>query len=107
MDLFIEEEVIEVDQLRKIMEVIDVDQLKETNNGSLSWALPHSGLKLNEIKLNKSILEKKGSLKALYLRTYCDRVAIFLYYQARLFLWKWGRVPVWGGVGGWGGGVKS
>jgi|OM-RGC.v1.039770793 hypothetical protein len=36
VDLFIEEEVIEVDQLRKIMEVIDVDQLKETNNGSLS-----------------------------------------------------------------------
>ena len=37
--------------------VNDVDQLEETNNGSLSWALPHSGLKLNEMKLNKSILD--------------------------------------------------
>ena len=30
---------------RKIMEVIEVDQLEDTNNERLSWAMPHSGLK--------------------------------------------------------------
>ena len=30
---------------RKIMEVIEVDQLKDTNNERLRWAMPHSGLK--------------------------------------------------------------
>ena len=30
---------------RKIMEVIEVDQLEDTNNKRLSWALPHSGPK--------------------------------------------------------------
>ena len=30
---------------RKIMEVIEVDQLEDTNNEKLSWAMPHSGLK--------------------------------------------------------------
>ena len=34
VDPFIKEEVIEVDQLkRQIMEVIEVDHIKETNNG--------------------------------------------------------------------------
>ena len=73
---------------RQIEDVIQVDQLKETNNGSLSWALPHSGLNLNETKLNKSILEKKWSLKALYLRTYCDRVVIFFCSLAHICLGK-------------------
>ena len=31
-------------------EVIEVDQLKETNNGRLSWAMPHSGLKKINVK---------------------------------------------------------
>ena len=30
---------------RKIMEVIEVDQLEDTNNKRLSWAMPHSGIK--------------------------------------------------------------
>ena len=30
---------------RIIMEVIEVDQLEDTNNGKLSWAMSHSGLK--------------------------------------------------------------
>ena len=30
---------------RKLMEVIEVDQLGDTNNERLSWAMPHSGLK--------------------------------------------------------------
>ena len=30
---------------RKIMEVIEVDQLEDTNNERLRWAMPHSGLK--------------------------------------------------------------
>ena len=30
---------------RKIREVIEVDQLEDTNNERLSWAMPHSGLK--------------------------------------------------------------
>ena len=29
----------------KIMEVIEVDQLEDTNNERLRWAMPHSGLK--------------------------------------------------------------
>ena len=35
---------------RQMMEAIEVDQLKETNNGRLSWAMPHSGLKKNNVK---------------------------------------------------------
>ena len=34
------------------MEAIEVDQLAETNNETLSSAMPHSRLQSNQIKLN-------------------------------------------------------
>ena len=42
---------------RKIMEVIEVDQLEDINNERLSWAMPHSRLRV-EYK-NKKITNKK------------------------------------------------
>ena len=38
---------------RKIMDVIEVDQLEDTNNKRLSWAMPHSGLKIKNKKIKK------------------------------------------------------
>ena len=35
----------------KIMEIIEVDQLEDTNNERLSWAMPHSGLKIDNKKI--------------------------------------------------------
>ena len=44
---------------RKIMEVIAVDQLEETNNKRLSWALPHSRLKAKNDPKEKDDLRQK------------------------------------------------
>ena len=49
---------------RKIMEVIEVDQLEDTNNERLSLAMPHSGLKpKNENDLlQKAIFDERRPL---------------------------------------------
>ena len=43
---------------RQLMEVAKVDQLKDTNNIRLSWAMPHSE-QSNQIRLTKALINKK------------------------------------------------
>ena len=65
---------------RKIMEVIEVDQLEDINNERLSWAMPHSGLRVENKKKkmkNKKIPPPKNLVLPPLPHTYSGRMCRF------------------------------